>query len=70
MEKNRRQQTNRAGNPIKVGASPFNTDEIRVPSQRMLDGDKRAAGPRVPDDVWEIPRLVGNAGERLGDKIG
>ena len=45
--------------------SPFFAEEIRVPSQRMLDGDKRAAGPRVPDDVWEIPRLVGNATERL-----
>lgn len=45
--------------------SPFITAEIRVPSQRMLSGDKRAAGPRVPDDVWEIPRLVGNATERL-----
>ena len=47
--------------------SPFNKDEIRVPSQRMLAEDPRAAGPRVPDDVWEIPRLVGNARERLGD---
>jgi DNA modification methylase len=47
--------------------SPFDTEEIRVPSQRMLDGDSRAAGPRVPDDVWEIPRLVGNARERLGE---
>lgn len=46
-------------------ASPFLTDEIRVPSQRMLAGDKRAAGPRVPDDVWDIPRLTGNAGERI-----
>ncbi len=45
--------------------SPFFTEEIRVPSQRMLSGDKRAAGPRVPDDVWEIPRLVGNASERV-----
>lgn len=45
--------------------SPFVTEEIRVPSQRMQSGDKRAAGPRVPDDVWEIPRLVGNASERL-----
>lgn len=44
--------------------SPFVTEEIRVPSQRMLNRDKRAAGPRVPDDVWEIPRLVGNAAER------
>ncbi len=47
--------------------SPFFTDDIRVPSQRMLSGDSRAAGPRVPDDVWEIPRLVGNATERVGD---
>lgn len=45
--------------------SPFLADEIRIPSQRMLAGDKRAAGPRVPDDVWEIPRLTGNAGERI-----
>ncbi len=50
-----------------VKRSPFHTDDIRVPSQRMQAGDKRAAGPRVPDDVWEIPRLVGNAHERLGD---
>ena len=46
--------------------STFNPDELRVPSQRMLAGDKRAAGPRVPDDVWEVPRLVGNASERIG----
>ncbi len=46
-------------------ASPFYTDEIRVVSQRMLNGDKRAAGPRVPDDVWQFPRLVGNANERI-----
>lgn len=45
--------------------SPFFADEIRVPSQRMLVGDKRATGPRVPDDVWEIPRLTGNAVERI-----
>jgi DNA modification methylase len=31
----------------------------------MIDGDKRAAGPRVPDDVWQFPRLVGNANERI-----
>jgi site-specific DNA-methyltransferase (adenine-specific) len=47
--------------------SPFYIDTIRVPSQRMLAGDKRAAGPRVPDDVWEIPRLVGNAAERIAE---
>jgi site-specific DNA-methyltransferase (adenine-specific) len=47
-------------------AAPFYTDDIRIVSQRMIDGDKRAAGPRVPDDVWQFPRLVGNAGERIG----
>jgi DNA modification methylase len=46
--------------------APFYTEGIRVASQRMHTGDKRAAGPRVPDDVWEIPRLVGNAHERIG----
>ena len=46
-------------------ATPFYADEIRVPSRRMEAGDKRAAGPRVPDDVWEIPRLVGNSVERI-----
>ena len=44
--------------------TPFYMDDIRVPSQRMLSGDTRAKGPRVPDDVWEIPRLTGNAHER------
>lgn len=47
--------------------SPFHKDEIRIASKRMLAGDKRAVGPRVPDDVWEFPRLVGNAAERIGD---
>lgn len=42
-------------------------DAIRIPSARMHAGDKRAAGPRVPDDVWDdIARLVGNARERVG----
>lgn len=45
--------------------SPFYPDEIRIPSQRMLAGDKRSAGPRVPDDVWDIPRLVGTSSERI-----
>jgi site-specific DNA-methyltransferase (adenine-specific) len=45
--------------------SPFHTDDIRIPSQRMEAGDKRAHGPRVPDDVWEFPRVVGNAKERV-----
>ena len=33
----------------------------------MIDRDPRAAGPRVPDDVWQFPRLVGNAAERLSE---
>ncbi len=30
----------------------------------MLLGDARAAGPRVPDDVWDFPRVTGNSAER------
>jgi len=47
--------------------SAFHTDDIRVISQRMKNGDKRANGPRVPDDVWQFPRLVGNSHERFED---
>jgi DNA modification methylase len=49
----------------------FRPDAIKVPSRRMELGDSRASGPRVPDDVWEIPpdifdfpRVVGNSDER------
>lgn len=41
-------------------------DSIRVTSRRMQMGDPRASGPKVPDDVWEFPRVVGNATERRG----
>jgi DNA modification methylase len=41
-----------------------NVEDIKVPSKRMLMGDKRAAGPRVPDDVWDFPRITGNNKER------
>jgi DNA modification methylase len=44
----------------------WNPDPIRVESARMKVGDKRAAGPRVPDDVWDVSRVVGNDGERQG----
>lgn len=46
------------------GASLY-PDRIRVPSWRLLNGDKRAnpAG-RVPLDVWEFPRVTGNSKER------
>lgn len=45
----------------------FNADSIRIQSARQRLGDKRAnpAG-RVPGDVWEFPRLPGNAKERTG----
>jgi site-specific DNA-methyltransferase (adenine-specific) len=43
----------------------WNPDAIRVPSVRMRVGDKRASGPRVPDDVWEVSRLQGNCRERM-----
>lgn len=40
-------------------------DAIRVESARQRAGDKRAdPRGRVPDDVWEFPRIVGNARER------
>src|SRR6218665_1344724 len=42
----------------------FRPDSIKVPSRRMELGDPRAAGPRVPDDVWDFPRIVGNSPER------
>ena len=42
----------------------LNYDAIRVESERMKKGDKRAAGPRIPDDVWEYPRIVKPAKER------
>ncbi len=42
----------------------LNYDSIRVPSERQIIGDARAAGFRIPDDVWEIPRVTGNSLER------
>src|SRR5579872_4627516 len=45
-------------------AAKLYPDAIRIPSARMDQGDKRAAGPRVPGDVWDFPRVVGNAKER------
>jgi site-specific DNA-methyltransferase (adenine-specific) len=49
----------------------FNADAVRVPSWRQLNGDKRAnPRDRLPDDVWTIPRLPGNARERVKDADG
>lgn len=45
--------------------APLYPEQIKVPSWRMLNGDKRAAaGGRVPLDHWDFPRIVGNAKER------
>jgi DNA modification methylase len=43
----------------------WNTGPIRVESARQRNGDKRAdPRGRVPDDVWEFPRVCGNYRER------
>lgn len=49
---------------VRLGATLY-PDAIRVQSARQKQGDKRAdPRGRVPDDVWEFPRVVGNAKER------
>lgn len=40
------------------------TYDVREESERMRLGDKRASGLRFPDDVWDMPRVVGNSRER------
>lgn len=50
--------------PIVIIGDDLNYDGIRIASSRMLSGDARANGPRVPGDVWEYPRVVGNSPER------
>lgn len=43
----------------------WNTDAIMVESERQRLGDSRAdPDGRVPDDVWDIPRVTGNSAER------
>lgn len=40
-------------------------DQVRVPSWRQLNGDKRAdPRGRVPGDVFEFPRVTGNSKQR------
>ena len=40
-------------------------DAVRVPSWRQLHGDKRANPEgKVPGDVFDFPRVVGNSGQR------
>lgn len=45
----------------------FNADAIKIPSARQLKyRDKRAsAGGRLPDSVWEFPRVCGTFKERV-----
>ncbi len=43
-----------------------NLDDIRIPSVRMLMGDPRAAGPKIPGRVWETEQELS---EELIDKI-
>jgi site-specific DNA-methyltransferase (adenine-specific) len=43
----------------------WNTDAIRIRSARQEQGDPRAdPRGRVPDDVWDFPRVCGNFHER------
>lgn len=43
----------------------WNTDAIRVESERQRMGDKRAdPNGAVPLDVWDVPRVTGNSHER------
>lgn len=43
----------------------FDTDAILVESERQRLGDARAVPEgRVPDDVWDFPRVTGNSHER------
>lgn len=50
--------------PILIFGDDLNYDGIRVVSERQRMGDKRAAGLKVPGDVWDFPRVVGNSPER------
>lgn len=47
----------------------FNTDAIRIPSDRQLIYNDKRAHPKgkVPDDVWIFPRVCGTFKERIKD---
>jgi len=47
----------------------FNDKDIRIPSARqMIYNDKRAHPlGKVPDDVWQFPRVCGTFKERIGN---
>lgn len=45
-------------------AKPY-PKKVRVQSWRQKNGDPRAAkGGKMPDDVWDFPRVVGNSAQR------
>jgi len=45
--------------------APIYPDHIRVPSWRLLNGDKRANPEgKVPGNVWNVPRVTGNSKQR------
>jgi hypothetical protein len=50
---------------IRQPGTPLYPEQIKVPSWRQLNGDKRAAkGGRVPLDAWDFPRVTGNSRQR------
>lgn len=50
---------------LKHPDAPLYPDQIRVPSWRQLNGDKRAnPDGRVPGDVFDFPRVTGNSKQR------
>lgn len=50
---------------ISNGEPMLYPEQIKVPSWRELNGDKRAApGGRVPLDVFDFPRVTGNSKQR------
>jgi site-specific DNA-methyltransferase (adenine-specific) len=45
----------------------WNGDDVKVPSWRQLNGDKRAKdGGKHPDDTWQFKRICGTHKERQG----
>lgn len=50
---------------LKHKDAPLYPNQIRVPSWRQLNGDKRAdPRGRVPGDVFDFPRVTGNSKQR------
>jgi len=46
----------------------FNDENVRIPSARQLIYNDKRSDPRgrIPDDVWEYPRVCGTFKERVG----